>query len=81
MKRLIPLLFLSLAGCPALTASVPDAWVKADRARKNAVAPEYLQYVDADANLDEQQKQRRHNTIDAWEMDLAQHEQSLKGGK
>lgn len=81
MKRLIPLLFLSLAGCPALTASVPDAWVKADRARYNAIAPEYRTYVANDDSKGDAEKQRRYNTLDAWELDLSTHEQSLKGGK
>lgn len=61
MKKFLPLLLL-LSAC-----SVNKTYVVADRATFDAVAKEYLTYVEADVALDDSQKQRRRETIRSWE--------------
>jgi hypothetical protein len=70
-------LIFAAAGCAS---QVPADWVAADRATKQAIAPEYEAYVDADATLTAEQKQRRHNTVATWESRLAEHEAAVKAG-
>lgn len=55
-------LVLTLGGC--VTAA--DAYVDADRATYEAVAPEYLKYIEADATLNAMQKQIRRDNVAAW---------------
>lgn len=63
LGRLLPLFLLLLAGCCA----TPDpTFVAASRATIDAVAPEYLGYVQADPALDAEQKARRVATIARW---------------
>jgi hypothetical protein len=45
-------------------------YVTADRATFEAVAPEYLKYVDADPALDVSARESRHLTVLTWEMRL-----------
>lgn len=59
---LLLLVLLSLAGCQGVSAS----YAEADAATYDAVAPEYLGYVDADPALTKDQKVRRHETVDSW---------------
>lgn len=54
-------LLLGLAAC-----NPGAAYVEADRLTHEAIAPEHRRYVDADPNLDAEQKARRHRTLDAW---------------
>lgn len=61
------LLLLSQSpGCAAL-ANPSAAYVDADRATHDAVAPEYAAYVHADPTLDEEQKARRDRTLATWD--------------
>lgn len=57
------LALLPLAGC----AGVQAEYVKADKATYAAIVPEYLKYVDADPDLDDDSKDLRRNTVASWE--------------
>lgn len=60
------LLLSQCAGCSML--QVPSAsYVAADRATYDAVAPEYADYVDADAALDDEERARRGRTLATWD--------------
>lgn len=58
-----------LTGC----ASISDAYRDADSTTYKAIAPEYRRYVENDAALDADEKQRRFNTLDSWELRLRIH--------
>lgn len=70
MKRLAPLAAcaLLLSSCNGI--SVASAYLAADRATFDAVAPEYEVYVRGDANLDEAAKAARIRTLTTWKMRL-----------
>lgn len=53
------LLALLLTGC--------NVGSEADRATFDAIAPEYLSYVNGDQNLTDAQKARRRETVRSWE--------------
>ena len=53
-------------GCAALRPPTPD-YVAADRATYDAVAPEYAGYVNADAGLEPEQRERRARTLQTWD--------------
>jgi hypothetical protein len=57
--RLLLILLMFLPGCVS-----PN---KADKLTYDAIAPEYLGYVEKDASLDEKQKERRRETVRSWE--------------
>lgn len=75
MLCLLPL--FAFAGCAALTSSAPESWVRADKATHDAIAPEYVEYVDKDASLDQAGKDRRHRTLQTWQDRITEHEQTL----
>lgn len=58
--------FLVLMSCN----STPEAFVAGERAVHDAIAPEYLEYVEADATLSAESKQRRKNTVARWDESL-----------
>lgn len=60
---LLAVLLLFTAGC-----AVPSQATDADRATYHAIAPEYLQYVESDPKLTEQQRARRARTIETWRL-------------
>jgi hypothetical protein len=70
VKRLtligIVALCLSAGGC-----ALNKDYVKADKATFDAIAPEYLRYIDLDTTLDKEQKDRRHRTVDSWNLRIA----------
>jgi hypothetical protein len=75
--RLSPLLLLlagsglaPVGGCSAVQAlqGPGGAYVAADRATYEAVAPEYSAYVAADPKLSEEQRARRDRAIQTWRM-------------
>lgn len=78
MKRNRCLLFVLLALCllllPSCAAGPDPTFVAASRATHDAVAPEYLRYVDADPALTTEQRTRRHATIDRWNEAIASRE-------
>ena len=79
---LLALLLLSPSGgCQALRNTVGQtpaaAYVAADRATFEAVAPEYATYVASDARLDEEERARRERTVQTWRIRI----ESAEGGK
>lgn len=75
MMQLAVALVLPLAllgGCGSPT----SAYVQADRATFEAVAPEYRAYVTVDGGLDAGQRARRIRTIDTWRLRLESAEKS-----
>lgn len=64
---------LCFSGC-ATTDFIQSDYVEADRATYEAVAPKYLQYVQNDASLDDEEKKRRERTITTWRLRLEQAE-------
>lgn len=67
------LALLVLSGCSGLN----DAYLRADRATFDAVAPEYRSYVERDAQLDANERQRRLDTLTTWELRLQAAEEDL----
>lgn len=63
-----------VSGCCATTDIIRSDYVEADRATYEAVAPRYLQYVQADESLDSDEKKRRERTINTWRLRLEQAE-------
>jgi hypothetical protein len=70
MRYLLILLVIS-CGC-----TLQGAYVAADKATFDAVAPEYRAYVVADQKLSPEQKKRRGRTLTAWEARIAEGEKS-----
>jgi len=58
------LLLTMFSGC-----YVPDDWIRASENTYDAVAPEYLKYVEADPNMSKEDKELRKGTIAAWKRD------------
>lgn len=69
MKTKILLLVLALTASSCC--SVTEAYLAADQATHQAIAPEYRAYVLADPNLGELAKKRRIRTLDSWARRLA----------
>ena len=65
MFLLSGLLALGLSACVSPSHT---AYVGADRLTFDAVAPEYLRYVEADPSLDGAAKERRKRTIESWRL-------------
>jgi hypothetical protein len=66
---LSPALLAPTGGCqslPAALQSPSQAYVAADRATFNAVAPEYSAYVHSDPTLDDDSRARRDRTVQTW---------------
>lgn len=61
---------LLLALVPASCVGPDATYIAADRATFEAVAPEYLEYVQADESLDAAAKARRTRTIETWQKRL-----------
>jgi len=61
MRYLLILLILAAAGC-----SPQAMYVASDRLTYEAIAPEYVQYVQGDPYLTPAQKRRRERTVAAW---------------
>jgi hypothetical protein len=64
MKRLLclSLVLLTFAGCTARRSSASFYY---------AIAPEYSAYVQQDQSLTQDQKDRRHRTLEAWKATIA----------
>ena len=63
------MLLLGLVGC-----TPHAAYVEADRATFDAIAPAYLEYVRGDETLDEEQVDRRSRLVDSWRIRIEQAE-------
>lgn len=68
------LLFVCLLILPSCAGGPDPTFVAAARANHDAVAPEYLRYVDADPALTPEQRTRRHASIDRWNEAIASRE-------
>ena len=68
MRRGALALVLLLCGC----ATVPRAFLEAEDAIYQAIAPEYLRYVEEDPALSRDQKASRSRTLRAWRYSLDQ---------
>lgn len=68
-RRRLPFLLIPLLGMFLLPSCVaPDpTLVTASRDVHDAIAPEYIGYVDADARLDPAAKERRRRTVARWD--------------
>lgn len=66
---LMALYLLVAPGC-----TLQEAYVAADQATYDAVAPEYEGYVNLDTGLTEVQKERRRETLRSWKARLAAQE-------
>lgn len=65
--RAITALLVLLLCVAALTSCTPvQAYVQADRATYEAIAPPHARYVAADASLSPEQKQDRQDLLDTW---------------
>lgn len=53
---------------------VDKEYVKADRLTFDAIAPDYVKYVEADPALDQEQKDRRKRTIESWKLRISKSE-------
>jgi hypothetical protein len=71
-------LLLASCGCSALqSAQAPGgAYVAADRATFEALAPEYAAYVAADPALPDEDRARRTRTLQTWRMRIEAAEQA-----
>ncbi len=67
-------LVFALAVLVSTGCTISPAYVKADRATFDAIAPEYRAYVHADPILSEAEEQRRERTLSAWEARLSEME-------
>ena len=67
--RLLAAVLLCLAALlflPSCAAGPDPTLTAAARASHDAICPEYLRYVDADPALTQEQRDRRHLTVDLW---------------
>lgn len=60
MMRAIPVALLALCSCAGPSQAEQDTY--------QAVAPEYLQYVERDTTLSEEQRQNRRDTVETWKL-------------
>lgn len=67
--RRLPAVFLPFLLCWSCTGPA-DAYIQADRATFDVIAPSYLVYVTNDTNLTEEEKERRRRTIASWQARL-----------
>lgn len=55
---------LLIAGCTGCTPG--KAYIEADRATFDAIAPEYLELIESSGKFDEAKIQRRKDTVESW---------------
>jgi hypothetical protein len=67
MKKLLVLLVLLVL---LLLDSGCESTSEAEKLTYRAIAPEYSAYVASDTKLDQEQKDRRINTINSWKLRL-----------
>lgn len=73
MKKLLPFAALALlSSCNGI--SVAGAYLAADRATFDALAPEYERYVQTDEHLDDASKASRIRLLTTWKMRLEANE-------
>jgi hypothetical protein len=67
------MIFICGSGCSEFS-----EYVAADKATFEAISPEYLEYLQKDAALDDEQKERRKNLVETWRMRIEGAEQSVE---
>lgn len=72
---LIAALLLSGAGCAS---TISGAYVQADRKTYDAVAPDYIAYINSDTTLKADDKKIKLNTISTWKLRLEHFEAESK---
>lgn len=72
------MLILILAVCNGCTCVDMKGYVAADKATFIAITPEYLEYVDNDAALDQAKKDRRRRLVDTWKLRI---DNTVKAGE
>lgn len=75
---LLSVALLWTAGCCSTTDLIRADYTAADRATFDAVAPNYLNYVEHDDSLDADEKKRRERTITTWRLRLEQAEKPIQ---
>ncbi len=80
LRTAILSLLLVCGGCCATGDIIRADYVAGDRATYDAVADEYLTYVEGDEALDDEKKARRKMTITTWRMRLEQGEKPINAG-
>lgn len=63
-------LLLPTGACVSGCGSLDREYVRADRATFDAIAPEYLDYIREDGDLDAEQKHLRRLNVGAWQQRL-----------
>lgn len=71
-------LALAVSGCGTTGEIIRKDYVDADRATYEAVAPAYLNYVQADQSIDSDERARRERTIRTWRLRLEQAEKPVE---
>jgi hypothetical protein len=74
LASLAALLAIAILACLSGCATVPDAYIKADRSTYEKVAPDYLKYVADDPALKEREKADRKLVVDLWRVRLESNE-------
>lgn len=69
---------VAVSGCASTGDIIRAEYVEADRATYEAIAPEYLNYVQADQSLDSDERKRRERTLTTWRLRLEQAEQPVE---
>lgn len=78
LRFLVLGLVLAVSGCAATGEVIRADYVQADRATYDAIAPEYLKYLQADQELDSEERDRRERTVRTWRLRLEQAEQPVE---
>jgi hypothetical protein len=66
VKILLLCLMFCFVALGSTSCAVDEGYRLADKATHNAIAPEYLDYVEDDESLDEDEKQSRRDTVATW---------------
>lgn len=69
---------IALAGCAATGDVIQADYVQADRATYEAIAPEYLKYVQDDQTIGADERARRERTVTTWRLRLEQAERPVE---
>ena len=59
-------------------ATISPEMVNAERTSYNAIAPDYLKYVNSDATLSIDQKVSRNNLVQSWDAQIKKLEDKVK---
>ncbi|MFB3785727.1 MAG: hypothetical protein ACE15F_05090 [bacterium] len=59
-------------------ATISPEMVKAERTSYNAIAPDYLKYVNSDATLSIDQKVSRNSLVQSWDAQIKKLEEKVK---